>query len=541
MIRWMLLLCAALGVVSPALAESPPHIPTPAVAGLDANTQAAIACDDLKKADFSGIPGAATTIASATVVAGSDRYKEYCRIEGTIAPKIGFEIRLPTKSWNGRYFQAGCGGMCGFLKTDDYCGDALARDFVIAAHDMGHKGSGAWDGVGWSQDPQQRADFARRSTHAMAVVTKTIIAAYYKQTAARSYFRGCSTGGREALQIAQYYPDDFDGVIGGDFAMPIRQGAIANTWDAQHLLDENDKDIFTEAKLRGLHAAVVAKCDGIDGVMDGLLTDPRQCKFDPRTIACKSGADQDGCLTPQQLAAAIALYDGPRNSKGQRLTPGGRALGSELAWGGGAYGGGKSRIAISEGTLRNLAFGEERPDYRYRDFNWDRDVAAVERQVAEFDVMPAGTAPDLTAFNKSGRKLILYHGWWDPGVPAVGTLDYYAQVHSRHGGLEPTRDWFRVFMVPGMFHCRGGDAPNSFDLLGAMVAWVEKGIPADGVVATQSNADGSVSRTRPLYAYPTVAKYSGKGDVNVAANWQPATPAEATHDLVDWIWAPKPN
>jgi len=538
MIRFLLLLCAAIGVTSAALAESPASGQTAPLARLDANTQAAIACGDLQKTDFSAIPDAATTITAASVVAGSDRYKEYCRVEGVIAPKIGFEIRLPTKSWNGRYFQSGCGGMCGFLETDKYCGDALARDFVIATHDMGHKGRDAWDGTGWSQDPQQRADFARRSTHVMAVVTKAVIAAYYKQNAARSYFRGCSTGGREAVQIAQYYPDDFDGVIGGDFAMPIRQGAIANTWDAQHLLDANDNDIFSEAKLRTLHAAVMAKCDGLDGVVDGLLADPRQCSFDPRTLACKAGADSDACLTAAQVAAAIALYDGPRNSKGVRLTPGGRALGSELAWGGGAYGGGKSRTAISEGTLRNLAFGEERPDFRYRDFDWDRDVAAVERQVAEFDVMPVRTAPDLDAFHKSGRKLILYHGWWDPGVPAVGTLDYYAQVYSRQGGLDATRDWFRVFMVPGMFHCRGGEAPNDFDMLGAMVAWVEKGVPADGVIATQHNADHSINRTRPLYAYPAIATYSGKGDVNAAENWQPAMPTRAPNDLIDWNWAP---
>ena len=539
MLRLTTLLFVGLGAASSAWAEAPASVRP--IAGLDAQIHAAIACGDLEKADFSGIAGAPTTISSVKIVSGSDRYNEYCQVEGTIAPKIGFEIRLPTKTWNGRYFQTGCGGMCGFLKTDDYCGDALARDFVIAAHDMGHQGSGPWDGQTWSQDPQQRADFAHRSTHAMSVVTKTIIGFYYKQDAARSYFRGCSTGGREAVQIAQYYPDDFDGVIGGDFAMPIRQGAIANTWDAQHLMDEDDNDVFSDAKLQGLHAAVMAKCDDLDGVVDGILMDPRQCKFDPRTIACELSADRSDCLTPKELAAAIALYDGPRNSSGQRLTPGGRALGSELAWGGGAYGGGKSRIAISEGTLRNLAFGEERADFRYRDFNWDSDVAAVERQVAEFDVMPVGTAPDLAAFHQAGRKLILYHGWWDPGVPAVGTLDYYAQVHSRHGGLDETRDWFRVFMVPGMFHCRGGDAPDKFDVLGAMVVWVEQGVPADGIVATQYNEDGSVKRTRPLYAYPAVAQYDGEGDVNDAQNWQPKVPTEATDDLVDWIWAPEPN
>jgi len=494
-------------------------------------------CAALKHTDFSAIPGAATTISSASIVEATPGAKEYCKVEGVIVPQIGFEIRLPTQSWNGRYFQTGCGGMCGDVMTDRYCGDAQAKDFVVAAHDMGHKG-GPWDGAPWGANPEQREDFAKRSTHVMSVVAKKVIAAYYGRTAAHSYFRGCSTGGREALGLAQFYPEDFDGIIGGDFAMPIRQGAIANTWDAQHLLDEHNADIFSDEKIQLLHKAVMAACDKLDGVEDGLMADPRKCRFDPKTLQCPPGKDGSACLTARQVEAAIALYDGPRNSKGERLTPGGRALGSELAWLGGAYGGGASRTAISEGTLRNLAFAETRPDFGYRDFDWDRHVAEVETQVAEFDVMAPRTAPDLTAFQKAGRKLILYHGWWDPGVPAVGTLDYYAQVYTRQGGLEATQDWFRVFMVPGMFHCRGGDAPNQFDMLGAMVAWVEQGRKPDGIVATQMNEDGSVNRTRPLYAYPGFAEYAGTGDVNDAANWRRGEPEAQPEDLIDWIWAP---
>jgi feruloyl esterase len=507
------------------------------LAQVDARAASAINCSALEKQDFTRLAEAPTTITAARVVAASGDNEEYCQVTGVVAPQVGFEIRLPTQSWNGRYFQTGCGGMCGFIGIDRYCADAQARGFAVAAQDMGHKGE-PWQGEPWGAVPAQRQDFGRRSTHVVAVASKAIIEAYYGKRAARSYFRGCSTGGREGLSEAQFYPHDFDGIIAGDFAMPIRQGGIATAWDAQHLLDENDEDIFSQDDLILLHGAVMKACDALDGVVDGLLIDPRQCRFDPAALLC-SGAKGPHCLSKRQVASAAALYGGPRNSKGERLTPGGRALGSELAWGGGEYGGGKSRITIAEGTLKNLAFANVRPDFGYRDVDWDRDLPAMEAQAALFDVMPPRTAPDLAAFEKAGGKLLLYHGWWDPGVPAVGTLDYYAQVWTRRGGLEKTRDWFRVFLVPGMFHCRGGDAPNEFDMLSAMVDWVEKGQAPHRIIATQRAEDKSVKRTLPLYAYPEHAQYRGTGDVNDAANWTSARPKAVHDDRVEWIWGPR--
>ncbi|MDH7798691.1 MULTISPECIES: tannase/feruloyl esterase family alpha/beta hydrolase [unclassified Beijerinckia] len=530
---FLLLLGAGVAQMAPAWAQS---ASTVSVARIDAQTRGAIECASLLQADFKTISEASTSITSATVVAASGGNKEYCKVEGTIAPQIGFELRLPTQSWNGRYFQAGCFGMCGAIQTDRFCADAQAQDLVVSSNDMGHKGT-MWQADPWGGVAEQRENFGKRSAHVVAVVSKAVINAYYGQRAARSYFRGCSTGGREGLSEAQFYPGDFDGIIAGDFAMPTRQG-IAAAWDAQYLLDTSDNDVFTLAKVELLHRAVMKACDKLDGLEDGILTDPRQCRFDPKTLLCAAGIDRDDCLTKAQIDAAVALYDGPRNSKGQRLTPGGRAFGSELGWGAGVYSGSKNRLEIANSALRNLAFAEVRPTFSYRDFTWDKDVAAMESQVALFDVMPPRTAPDLANFQKAGGKLIVYHGWADAGVPAVGTLDYYAQVHTRQGGLEATRDWFRVFLVPGMFHCSGGDAPNEFDLLSAMVAWVEKGIAPDGILATQLNADKSVKRTRPLYAYPAVAEYSGKGDVNDAANWHRALPKTVTDDRVDWIWAP---
>jgi feruloyl esterase len=313
----------------------------------------------------------------------------------------------------------------------------------------------------------------------------------------------------------------------------VRRGAIGNNWGARHLLDANDREIFTPAKLALLHRAVMASCDRLDGLKDGILSDPRQCHFPPERLACREGAAEgDDCLNRTQVAAAKALYGGPRNSKGERLTPGGVPYGSELTWRG------TGDREVTNVSLQHLVFDGPRPGMTYRDFNWDTDIEKVRAQAALLEPYAPGTDPDLSQFHARGGKLIAYHGWAD-GIPPTGLLDYYARVHHREGGLDATRAWFRVFMVPGMYHCRGGDAPNEFDMLPAMIDWVESGRAPDGIVATQFEQDRSVKRTRPLYAYPTVARYKGAGDVNDAASWRPVRPRTVPDDRIDWIWAAK--
>jgi feruloyl esterase len=238
-------------------------------------------------------------------------------------------------------------------------------------------------------------------------------------------------------------------------------------------------------------------------------------------------------LNAAQVAVALALYDGPRNSKGEKLSPGAAPYGSELAWDG------FNRRSIADGFLKYLAFAEPRPDFNYRDFNWDTDPELIRAQAALYDPVAPGTAPDLAAFHRTGGKMIAYHGWADPGVPPAGMLDYYGLVAQASGGYPATQEWFRVFMIAGMHHCRGGDAPNKFDFLPAIVAWVEQGTAPNGVIATQHADDGkTVKRTRPLYAYPSVARYDGSGDVNEAANWHEVKATTMPDDRLDWIWAP---
>ncbi|WP_029015050.1 tannase/feruloyl esterase family alpha/beta hydrolase [Niveispirillum irakense] len=524
-------LAAALLAAGSSIGSAQAQVPAAPIAKAGGSHAAATACQDMAKADFTRLADFPTAILSASLVPAKDGVAEHCAITGTIQPQIQFEIRLPMQGWNGRYFQVGCGGFCGVINIQN-CADAQAANFVVAAHNMGHVGMVTKDPV-WGADQDLRTDFAGRSTHAMAVVGKAIATRFYGAQPEYAYFRGCSTGGREGLTLAQRYPDDFDGIIAGDPAFAGRLGAIANNWDAHHLLRADGSEVFTRPKLKVLADAVMAACDEKDGLKDGIITDPRACHFDPTTLACPEGQEGDACLTPEQVKTAIALYDGPRNSRGRALMPGATPLGSELSWSG------AGRRALAEGYLRYLAFAENPPaDYDYRSFDFNKDIAAVEAQAALYDPVAPYQAPDLSGFAATGGKLIVYHGWADAGVSPYALLDYHAHVVARAGGPEKAQDWMRVFMVPGMFHCRGGDAPNSFDMLPAMVEWVEQNRAPDSILATQREGDRIV-RTRPLYPYPAVATYKGHGDVNDAANWKPVSPKHYPDDRIDWIWAPK--
>lgn len=499
------------------------------LASLDANIGSAMQCEKMLDEDFTRTREAPLSLLSAKLIPPTNGAAEYCAISGYIQPQIQFEVRLPSR-WNGRYFQSGCGGFCGVISMSS-CADAQAANFVVAAHNMGHVGLPTKDPV-WGSDPALREDYGGRSTHVVAIAGKLLAERYYGKRPARSYFRGCSTGGREGLSEAQRHPEDFDGIIAGDPAFPGRLGAIANNWDAKHLLRDDGSEVFTPDRLAVLHAGVMRACDKLDGLVDGILTDPRVCNFDPARLECK-GDNTRECLTREQVNAAKALYGGPVNSRGEKLMPGATPYGSEPSWNG------AGRRALAEGYLRYLAFPTNPPaNYNYRNFDFDTDLTQTEAMARMYDPVAPHEAPDLRAFEQRGGKLIVYHGWADAGVSPMALLDYYSQVTSRQGGVARVQEWFRVFMVPGMFHCRGGNAPNTFELLPDLVQWVEKNQPPERVVATQSGPAG-VIRTRPLYPYPAFARYSGQGDVNDAANWSRATPKQTRDDRVNWIRAPK--
>jgi hypothetical protein len=525
---WLATLALLAGAL-PALPSAAQPLPK---AATDASLSAQIDCAAVAKLDFTRLADAPAALTSAKRVAAAGATPEYCDVKGYVQPQIQFELRLPTHAWNGRYFQVGCGGFCGVINIQN-CGDVLNQNFAVAADDMGHVGDFLKDPL-WGASADARREYGRRSTHVTAVIAKAVVARFYGARPAYSYFRGCSTGGREGLMEAAWAPDDFDGIVAGDPAFAGRLGAIANTWDAQHLLKADNSRVIPPEQLALLHKAVLAACDGLDGVKDGIIMNPLACHFDVASLTCKdSGAGAD-CLSAAQVAAAQAVYDGPRNSKGVRLFPGGELFGSEASWDN------DDGPTLPDGAERYLNFTPNPPiGYTYRDFDFDRDPPKVEDALRRYDPVPPGEAPDLTAFEARGGKLIVYHGWADGGVSPRNTLDYYSQVAYRQGGMEKTRGWFRLFMVPGMFHCRGGDAPNTFDFMPAIMAWVEKGVAPDDVVATQKDASGAVIRQRPLYAYPEYAGYGGQGDVNAAASWHGVMPPMMPDDRVDWIWGPK--
>lgn len=518
---------------------SAPATAAPALAKLAA-LQPVMACADLAKAQISGAVGAAVSDLTASVSSGG---QPFCKVTGTIAPQIRFEVNLPTRGWTQRFLQTGCGGLCGSLSVRVEqardCTPATNGELALASTDMGHQGMGGKFG----QDPQLRQDFAERGVHLTALAAKALIAAYYGQAPRYSYFSGCSDGGREALIAAQRYPQDFDGIVAGAPALNFTvQNSFYHAWQALSNTGPDGKPILEAADMPTLHTAVLAQCDAVDGLKDGQITDPRRCKFDPRVTRCKGGYEAGKCLTEAQIAAARKLYDGPRDARGRRLTVGGPMPGSELEWPGvfvpRTPGGPLFSANITLDTLRNLLWWPNpAPDYKLSDLKFDAaTLASMEpaRQLYNAD------NPNMSRFAARGGKLILWHGWSDQHISPLNTIDYFGQVGQAMGSAR--RDaMLRMFLLPGVGHCAGGDGPSDLPLFAAVMAWVEGGTAPDILIAERIPAatPGSAPvspRSRPIYAYPRVARYLGKGPIETAASFGPVTPPKLP-DTIDWLGA----
>jgi feruloyl esterase len=442
---------------------------------------------------------------------------EACEVRGVIAPQIQFLVRLPIRSYRQRYLQTGCGGLCGRLNisASGSAGCAPLNDgsFVTASNNLGHVGAGTADG-NFGTDTQLRVDFAYRADHLTAVTVKQLIKAFYGQPPRYSYFDGCSQGGHEALTEAQRFPDDFDGILSGAPAMLFTElNAFHQAWMALADYDADGHLILPISKLPALHAAVLRRCDRIDGLADGLIDDPRACRFDPASLACPRGVDKSDCLTPEQVAVVRKIYAGAAP-----LYPGGEPYGSELAWTGWLIRPDQKSTSawrLANGWLRYLAFD---PPLSATPGTVVFDAATF-AQVARLAPLWDAASPDLTAFRRSGGKLIIWHGWADQAIPPTGTVAYYQAIQARMGAT--TSSFARLFLFPGMYHCSGGDGPSSFDLLTPLLNWVEAGTSPDRVIAAQK-IGSTVVRTRPVYPYPLVARYRGSGDPNSAASFSPA-------------------
>jgi feruloyl esterase len=356
--------------------------------------------------------------------------------------------------------------------------------------------------------PEKLTDFAYRAVHEMTVVSKAIIQNFYGAAPRYSYWNGCSTGGRQGLKEAQKFPADYDGIIAGAPANYQTHLHVWSIWVAQQA-NKSPDSFLDPAKLAVLHKAVLAACDAEDGVKDGLVNDPTKCHFDPKTIECK-GEDSSNCLKPAQVAAVQAIYAGPRNPRtGQEVFPTFEP-GSELGW---SILAGKTAASVATDTFTYIVY--KNPQWDWKTMNLDSDVALLDKtEDGSIDAMD----PNMKPFFAHKGKLLLYHGWSDQLIAPRNSINYYSSVVKNLGGEKKASNDVRLFMVPGMAHCGGGEGPNTFDQVGAIQQWVEQGQAPEQMIASHVEK-GTVDRTRPLCPYPQVARYKGTGSTDDAANF----------------------
>jgi Tannase and feruloyl esterase len=458
----------------------------------------------------------------------------FCRVVVKATPSadsdIKIEVWLPGEGWNGKFRGLGNGGFAGEIDIRGLAG-ALRQGYAASGTNTGHSAGGT-DATWALGHPEKVTDFGYRGIHSMTEVAKATIKAFYGKGPQHSYFGSCSNGGRQALMEAQRFPEDYDGILAG---------APANAWT--HLLTKALADAqattvdpasyVSARKLPAIAKAVNLSCDAQDGVTDGVLNDPRQCSFRPASLLCK-GPDSDACLTAPQVTALEKLYAGPRDSSGRLIFPG-YPPGAEEGNGGwglwitGQAPGKSLLFAFGTGYFTNMVY--ERADWDYRTANLDQALKAAEEKTAgKLDATDANLKP----FKARGGKLILYHGWNDPAISALNTIDYYESVVSTLG--RPETDAFaRLYLVPGMQHCSDGPGPNAFgqsgaaltndprhNVMAALEQWVEKGAAPSTIVATKFANDDETKgaqTTRPLCPYPQVATYKSPGDPKDAASF----------------------
>jgi feruloyl esterase len=437
----------------------------------------------------------------------------FCRIEAMLTPSNDSDIKIevwlpPASAWNGKFMGIGNGGWGGRI-YEDRMGLPLTRGYAVAATDTGHEG--IEDDVSFALGhPEKLIDYGYRAVHEMTVKAKAITAAYYGEGPKLSYWDGCSCGGKQALTEAQRFPADFDGIIAGAPSNYMTHQLAQIIWVAQ-AVHKGEASYIPPERYPAIHNAVLAACDALDGVKDGLIGDPTRCKFDPVVLECR-GSDGPTCLTAPQVEAARKIYAPATNPRTKQQIYPGFALGSELGW---ARQAGPRPAAIPNSYWKYVIFKD--PNWDYKTLNFDSDVSRADRiDNGSLDA----TDPNLKAFFARGGKLLHYHGWADPALSPLNSVNYYKSVLDRIGNASKVRDSYRLFMVPGMVHCRnpGSEGPNNFDMISAIEQWVEKGKAPDQIIASHGT-DGKVDRTRPLCPYPQVATYKGTGSTDDAANF----------------------
>lgn len=480
---------------------------------------------------------AATSVAAGKIVTpdegkiGLPAPAAFCRVQARLTPtpssSIRVEVWLPEAgAWNGKLLGAGNGGFGSNMQVPSLVmRGGVAKGYAAVGSDMGHVGKSDVDASWAPGQPEKVRDYGWRANHLAAATAKRVIAAYYPAPLNASYFHGCSDGGREALMEAQRFPNDYDAILAGAPAIPWARLATAMAMNDRAVFGNPDSAL-PNAKLPLLQKAALARCDARDGVTDGVIDDPRSCDFDPGVLTCKAG-DQPDCLTPAQVAAVRALYRGPVDGRGKSFYPG-YLPGMEAtqgAWDLWLTGPGAQHGKFSTEFFRHFVHGD--PNWTTKDFRLESDFAKAQAMQGEINA----DDPNLKPFFAKGGKLILYHGYGDAAIPPQNTIDYYQRVLKTSGTRAAGS--VRLFMMPGVSHCLAGPGPNVFDGVGALDEWHRGGPAPDRLTATKFDNDylgflglpAKTVRTRPLCAYPQVARWTGSGSTDDAANFTCTDPS----------------
>jgi feruloyl esterase len=430
----------------------------------------------------------------------------YCRVQMILKPSsdslIEAAMFLPIENWNGKLQVVGNGGWAGTVSYPQMAA-ALREGYATASNDTGHRANDNGGGGMFGLDhPEKITDFAYRAMHETVVKAKLITAAFYGTAPKYSYYNGCSTGGRQGIVEATRFPEDFDAVAAGAPANPHVHLHAAGVERSLELMKNNAP--LTQAKVEALHTAVMAQCDALDGVKDGIISQPEKCHYDPVALLCK-GADGPGCLTPTELQTVKIVFGDVKTKKG------------EVIWTGYPAG-----TELQVGSLRNVPtgpggvwdviriLGHQDKNYDWHNFDLDAEVAQADK--AGIDVLTY----DLSAFKRHGGKLLLYHGLADSTIPPGHTVLYYNSVLAKMGKKQD--DWLRLYLEPGMAHCGGGPGPDQFNKMGVIERWREAGQAPEAIIASHVTGN-TVDITRPLCPYPQVAVYKGVGSTNDAVNF----------------------
>jgi feruloyl esterase len=525
-----LILVALLAAVRPVAAQEPLS-PGAACAAL-----AGASFADIEDAPSQVIHAEATTSKPAT---GSP--VQVCKVDGYVAPQVGFSLILPLsrQQWNHRFIELGCGGHCGTIAAD-MCAKPVSNGYACIVTDTGHQGTGG-DGI-WAKDNlQAKVDWGYRAPHVVAIAGKAITQRFYGVGAAHSYFMGCSTGGREALQEAQRFPYDFDGIIAGSPPIRLSDLYIMFAWGAHVGHASNGKAILSLQDLQLLNRAAVVACDRGDGLKDGIIGRPDACRFSPKELLCGRTRSKD-CLTAAQVKAAESIYQGPSTSDGRVLFPGpypGSEYNPDVTdpadgnWNA-SYISAQGYTPLMSEAFRYFYFDENpSPGWTYGNFRFDEDY----KRMGVMEALVDSSNPDLSRFRDAGGKLLMYQGTNDNSVLPRFVIDYYQKVEAVMGGPKRAQEFARLFVLPGVEHCAGGVGAGTIDYISAMESWVERGLPPDKLIAYHLKDHGpptmsslwpefplnpqEIAFSRPVFPYPLQARYRG-GNASEASSFGPA-------------------